>query len=104
MKGATCPKCKNEVVGYAQAFRDTEPYKAQTCRHCGTELKRSPLLWLLLASMVVPIVVYAFFLMPLMSEWTPTYKLFSGFLFFAILFLVANFIGWRYIPWRLVRR
>ena len=102
MMGTKCPVCHGEVMKYGQFFREAEPYKTSKCSNCGSELKRSPAVWILLASMIVLAALFTVYAIPIMAGWSLPYAIALGLLFFLALVFATNFIGWRYVGWRAV--
>jgi len=51
MNANTCPKCRGAVMTYARFFREAEPNRASPCGSCGTMLRRSPMVRILIVAM-----------------------------------------------------
>lgn len=98
--GTLCPQCGKPVMSYRRFVREAEPYKTSRCSNCDVELRRSKVVWLMLAVGGLAAGALAVFAGPYIhSRWGV-----GATAAMAIAYVVAftfglNVCGWLFIPW-----
>ena len=102
MAGNICPICGKAVMSYGRFLREAEPYKTSACGSCGSKLRRSRMVYVLIILMIIVLVlgiILPFFYIldkAHISLWLGTV---IGVALVAGWGILVNYFGWRFIGW-----
>lgn len=100
LHGTLCPRCNKPVMPYLRFLREAEPYKLSKCSHCQVELKRKPIVWLLLLLGGTALAAVAALALPYVgSRWGVVGSASLVVLAVVTFTLVLNVCGWLFIGW-----
>lgn len=88
-------------MNYVRFVTEAEPTKATTCSNCGARLKRSPAVWLLVATMLIIMLSASY---PLFSAlYRSGYSILSmvaiAIVWLSLWVMFVNFVSWQFIKW-----
>ncbi len=87
---------------YGRFLREAEPYKVSACESCGSKLRRSRMVCvLLLLLMIIVLGLIVLMIYPLLEKAQSSLWL-NLFIFIVLLagwVLLTNYLGWRLIGW-----